>query len=205
MATLGQARTYGGIGSILALLAPMPFFGWALAIAGFILMLVAVKYISDIIRDPTIMNNMIISIAATVVGIVVGAFVILGSVFRFIGLNNLVGPAYFGTNFNPASISAGDWIGLVASVLVGVAVTWAFLTVSGILLRRSYSKIGAALDVNMFGTAGLVFLVGAATTIVLVGFILIPVALILLAIAFFSIKDTGTGTLQAGSIPVQSR
>jgi len=40
----------------------------------------------------------------------------------------------------------------------------------------------------MFGTAGLMILIGAVLTIVLVGFILLWVAMILLAVAFFSIK-----------------
>jgi uncharacterized membrane protein len=204
MASLSQAKTYGGIGSILVLLAPVPALGWILAIAGFVLTLVAVKYISEVVKNESIMNNMIVSIVAAVAGIVIGFFVILGSFMRFVGLNNLVGPDYFGANFNPASVPVGDWIGLATAVLVGIAAMWVLLTISGVYLRRGYSKIGSSLNVSLFGTAGLLFLVGAATTIILVGFLLIPIALILLAIAFFSINDSAPGTVQSSAIQTQT-
>ena len=51
MATLGQAKTYGGVGSILAHLLPVPSIGWLLSIAGLVLILFAVKYISEIVKD----------------------------------------------------------------------------------------------------------------------------------------------------------
>jgi hypothetical protein len=51
MASLSQAKTYGGIGSLLVLLSPVPSVGWILAIAGFVLTLIAVKNISDVVKD----------------------------------------------------------------------------------------------------------------------------------------------------------
>jgi uncharacterized membrane protein len=198
MATLSQVKTYGGIGSILTLLAPLPGFGWVLAIAGFILMLVAVKYISDIVHDTSIMNNMLVSIIAAVAGVVVGVFIILGSVLRFMGLNGMMWTDW--TNLNTSTIPAGDWVGMIASVLAGLAVMWVLLTVSGYYLMRGYGKVAHALNVSLFGTAGLLFLIGAATTIIFVGFLLIPIALILLAVAFFSIHD---GAPPGPSAPTQ--
>lgn len=199
MTTLGQARTYGGVGSILALLLPVPSIGWLLSIAGLVLMLFAVKYISEIVKDPSIFNDMIISVVLTVVGIIVGFFVLVASLFRFMGLNNM-NFADFGSSFNQSTIPTGDWIGLVTWALAGVAVVWILLMVSSVFLRRSYSKIGKVLNVGMFGTAGLIFLVGAATTILAVGFILIPVAFILMALAFFSIGENSQGTPQPGPV-----
>ncbi len=200
MATLGQAKTYGGVGSILALLFPVPGIGWLLAIAGFILTLVAVKYISDIVRDSSIMTDILISIVITIVGIIVGFFVLFASLLRFMGLNNL-NFADFGPNFNPAAIPTGDWIGLITWAFTGIAIVWILLTVSGVFLRRGYSKIGHALNVGMFGTAGLLFLIGALTTILVVGFLLIPIAQILLAVAFFSINENAPTTAQPSSVP----
>ena len=48
----------------------------------------------------------------------------------------------------------------------------------------------------MFRTAGLLFLVGAARTIVLIGFIIIPIDIIMLIIAFFSINENMPGVAQ---------
>ena len=203
MATLGQAKTYGGVGSILVLLAPVPTVGWILAIAGFVLTLVAVKNIADFARDSTIWNNMVISIVVAIAGILVGFFILLGSLFRFMGLNNLTF-ADFGSNFNANSVSTGDWWGLITWALAGMAVIWILLTVAGIFLRRGYDKIGARLNVGMFRTAGLLFLIGAATTIILIGFIIIPIAIILLILAFFSINENTPIAGQTGTVQTQT-
>lgn len=195
MATLGQAKTYGGIGSILALLLPVPTIGWLLSIAGLVLMLFAVKYISDIVRDPSIFNDMMISVAITIVGVVVGFFILVASLFRFMGLNNL-NFTDFGSSFNPSTIPTGDWVGLITWALTGIAVVWILLMVSAVFLRRGYGKVGKALNVGMFGTAGLIFLIGAATSIIVVGFLLIPIAFILMAVAFFSIDENSSAAPQ---------
>ena len=60
---------------------------------------------------------------------------------------------------------------------------------SAIFLRRSYERIGVRLNVNMFQTTGLVYLIGAALTIVLVGFLILLIAEILQIVAFFSIPE----------------
>lgn len=196
MATLAQAKTFGGVGSILVLLTAVPSIGAVLGIAGFVLTLIAVKYISDVVQDKSIFDNMLISIILAIAGVVVGTLVILGSVFRFLGLHNAFVP-----DFNPANVPTGDWIGLAASVIVGLAAIWALLVVSAVFLRRSYSTIATKLNVGMFGTAGTIYLIGAATTILAVGFILLFVAQILLAVAFFSIEERAPGATQVQPVP----
>jgi len=61
--------------------------------------------------------------------------------------------------------------------------------VSAIFLRRSYDKIGMRLNVNMFHTTGLLYLIGAALTIVIVGLLIVLIAEILQIVAFFSIPE----------------
>jgi uncharacterized membrane protein len=195
MASLSQVKTYGGIGAILALLLPVPSVGWILALAGFILTLISVKYVSELFNDDSITNNMIVSIIAAVVGVSVGISVILGSLLRFMRLNNLTFTS-FGSNFNPATLPIGDWVGLIVSAIGGILVMWASFILSGFFFRRSINRVGLDLNVGLFKTAGLLFLIGVATTIVLVGFLIIPVALILLAVAFFSIKENSPSSIQ---------
>jgi uncharacterized membrane protein len=195
MASLSQVKTYGVIGAILALLLPVPSVGWILALAGFVLTLVSVKYVSDIFNDHYITNNMMTSVVAAVVGVAIGVFIILGSLLRFMELNKLTF-TNFGPNFNPATLPIGDWVGLIASAIGGILVIWGSLIFSGFFFRRSINRVGSDLDVGLFKTAGLLFLVGAATTIVLVGFLIIPVSLILLAVAFFSIKEKAPNAIQ---------
>ncbi len=163
-----------------------------LGIVGFILILVAIKYISDVVADKSIFNNMVVAIVLAIAGVIVGTLVVIGSVFRFMGLAGL-DVFNISQNFNPSTVPAGDWVGLIGSVLIGLAVVWVMLLVSAVFVRRAYSSIASKLSVSMFGTTGLVYLIGAATTIILVGFIILIVAQILLIVAFFSIREPAPG------------
>jgi len=169
------------------ILTAVPSVGALLGIVGFVLMLVAIRDIAEIAGDKSIFNNMLVAVGVAIVGIVVGALVVVGSVLRFVGLNNLnFGPNY---SFNPSTVPSGDWVALIGSVILGLAVVWVMLLVSAVYVRRTYRSISLKLKVSMFETAGLVYLIGAATTIILVGFLLLFVAQILVVVAFFSIED----------------
>src|SRR5947208_7149157 len=66
---------------------------------------------------------------------------------------------------------------------------WVFTVISAIFLKRSYEKISQRLNVSAFATTGLLYLIGAALTIVFVGFLILLVALIFQVVAYFSIQD----------------
>lgn len=189
MTSVSQAKTIGGVGSILVLLSFVPTAGSLLGIAGFVLILIAVKQIADSVGDQSIFNNILLAVVLAIAGIVAGTLVLLGSFLNFMGAHNMTF-SNFGQGFNASSIPTGDWVRLVGSAVVGLVLVWMMLLASSIFIRRSYNAIGSRLGVDMFRTAGLLFLIGAATTIVLVGFLLIFVAQILLAVAFFSIDET---------------
>ncbi len=185
MAGLSQAKSLGIVGSIFVLLTAVPSVGALLGIIGFVLMLVAIRDISRIVSDKSIFSNMLVAVGLAIAGIVVGALVVVGSVLRFVGLNSLS----MGPNFNPSTVPTGDWVGLMGSVILGLAVVWVMLLVSAVYVRRTYRSMSTKLSVGMFETAGLMYLIGAATTIILVGFLLLLVAQILVVVAFFSIQE----------------
>jgi uncharacterized membrane protein len=190
MASLQQARTMGGVGSILILLGAVPAVGWLIAIAGAVLVLVAIKNVSDTVGDTSIFRNMLIAVVLAIVGLVVGVAVILSTVLTTFGLGAL-SRAFGGVgNFTPpANIPPGDWVGLILGVLAGLAVVWILLIISAVFVRMSYRSIASKLGVSMFATSGLLYLIGSALTIILVGFVLIFVSEILNIVAFFSIPD----------------
>jgi len=188
LASLSRAKSYGEAGSILVLLTAIPSVGGLLGIVGFILVLLAIKDISEVVADRAIFNDMLVAIGLAIAAIVVGVLVIAGSLLRFVGLNNLS----LGPNFNPSTVPNGDWAGLIGSILIGLAAVWLISLVSSIYVRRSYREIAGKLKVGTFETAGLLYLIGAATTIILVGFLILFVAQILVVVAFFSIDDKGT-------------
>jgi len=160
-----------------------------LGIIGFILILVAIREISEVVADRSIFNDMLVAVGLAIAGIIVGVLVVVGSVLHFLGMNAL----NLGPNFNPSTVPTGDWVGLIGSVLVGLVVIWAMMLVSAIYVRRAYGEISSKLGVSMFETAGLVYLIGAATTIILVGFVLLLVAQVLVVVAFFSIEERTVG------------
>jgi len=194
MPQLSQAKTLGGVGSILMILSFVPAVGWLLAIAGAIMVLVAIKYVSEIVEDKSIFNNMLLAIILGIVGLVVGITVILGTVLSVFGVGNLASwfssiPRGVPGVYTPPAIPSGGLPSLILGALTGLAVIWVLLIVSAILVRRSYSSMSQKLGVGMFNTTGLIYLIGAALTIVVVGVIILFVALVLNVVSFFSIPD----------------
>ena len=178
-----EAKTLGGVGAILVLLSFVPTVGVLFGIAGFIMVLVAVKYIADDLKDKKIFNNMILAVLLAIVGIAVGSVVVIGTV-----VNAFLNGYFNGTNFAPSTaVTTAQWVTFGTAIGLGLLAAWAMFLASAVYLRRSYTTIGTKLNVNMFGTAGLLYLIGAATTIVAVGFLVLLVAQILTAVAFWSI------------------
>ncbi|MBM3898502.1 MAG: DUF996 domain-containing protein [Thaumarchaeota archaeon] len=185
MGSLSQAKTMGGIGSILVLLGIVPLAGPALEIFGFVLMLVAIKSISDALNNKSVFNNAIISVVAAIAGIVAG--IVVGVV----GMLSFFGPGMFQGNMMPGRFQPSDFMSMnfLGPIIAGLVIIWIAFIVSGVFLKKSFDSIASGLNVKMFGTAALLYLIGAVLTIVLVGFLVIFVAAILQVVAFFSIPE----------------
>jgi len=181
---LSQAKTLGGVGSIFLLLLFIPYVGPILAIVGLVLVLVAVMHVADYVGDRTIFKNAVYAVVLAIAGILVGAVVVFAAMFRMMGLGFLSGP-----DFNLASAQPGEFWGFIATMVVALVAMWAFYLVSAVYLKKSFDAISTRLNVRMFHTAALVYLIGAALAIILVGFIFVFVAQILFVVAFFSIPE----------------
>jgi len=197
MRSLSTARTFGGIGSILVLLFIVPAVGVLLSIVGWILILVAVDNIAGAVGDRSIFKETLIAGILAIVGIAAGAVVALASLLRFTRLNGLtlLSGTHSLRSLNATSFTSGQVTGvggLIVGVLVGLVLIWAFFLVSAVFLRRAFTKIATRLNVKMFATAALLYLIGAALTIVAVGLIVIFIADILMVVAFFSMPDDTT-------------
>lgn len=164
MGSLSSAKSLGEVGGILVFFPVLSLVGW-------ILILLATKEISESVQDKTIFDDALLAGITAIIGAVVFvAFLFAGSFGGFFGA--LVrGPALF----IPFFVSLGAF--------------WIFTVISAIFLKRSYEKIGQRLNVSAFASAGLLYLIGAALTIVLVGFLILLIALIFQVVAYFSIQD----------------
>ncbi|HEV2138432.1 MAG TPA: DUF996 domain-containing protein [Nitrososphaerales archaeon] len=161
MGKLESAKIFGGIGSLLQLVP-------GVAIIGYILTLIAVKYISDEVKDGTIFTDMIYAVITGIIGIAFGATLF------FLGVATSV-----------ITLGIGALFGLVSFLFIA----WIALIISSIFIRRAFGKMATQLNVGTFRTAGTLYFVGALLTIILVGFVLLFVAFILQIIAFFSINE----------------
>ena len=188
---LHSAKLLGGIGSILMLLLPIPAAGWLIAFVGFILVLVAVKYIADEIKDHNVFTNYLLAFIIVIVGAVVAIFIIAFSYFSWgAGVNwtqfqNMTSTSQFTQMMQTQGV-----VPFLSSIIAGLLVLWIVLIVAAFFLRKSLNKIASETHTPMFHTTGLLYLIGAATAIILVGFIIIFVAFILQIIAFFSMPET---------------
>ncbi len=161
MGKLEDAKILGGIGSILQIVP-------GVSIIGYILTLIAVKYVSDEVNDNTIFTDMLYAVITGIIGVAVGAFAL-----------------FFGVLSSVFTAGAGAILGGLGFLVV----IWIAFVVSSIFVRRAFGKMATRLNVGTFGTAGTLYFVGALLTIILVGFLLLFIAFILQIIAFFSIHE----------------
>jgi uncharacterized membrane protein len=169
MASLSNAKVLGGVGGILALIPAVSVVGW-------ILILVSLKEVSDVTQDRTILRDALVgALTAIISAVAIVVFLISGPFTGF--LDSAVGVA---ANYGP-----GGFVGAIATF----GVFYAFAIISGIFLKRAYDKSAQRLRVGSFATAGLLYLVAALTSIVVVGFLIFLIAFIYQIIAYFSIQD----------------
>lgn len=173
MATLRDAKMLGGIGAILLFI---PF----ASLIGYILILIAMKYISDLTRDRSIWDNSLYAVILVIIGAVAGTL--------FFVLPIILGFTLFG-GFDPTNPFAN-----IALFFGGLAAIWIFALIAAVFWRRALDTTGALTNVTMFGTAGLLYLIGAALVIIVVGIFLVFIADILLIVAFFTLPDELPGS-----------
>lgn len=199
---LESAKNIGGVGAVLLVVGFLAIFanayGGLLSLVGIILVLIGLKGMADNYKEAGIINNALYSVVMAIVGGVVFVGVLVASVLFF--LSNL--PDWLKTPFQ-----AGDWQGfsnaiqqhvtaadfsflwaLIGSVIIALVVLFVFIVITTFFFRRSLGLLSTKSNVGLFGTTGLVMLIGGLLTIVLIGFVLIWISWIMLAVAFFQVK-----------------
>jgi len=181
---LSQAKTYGGIGAILALIGgAIPKLGSVLSIVGIVLILLAVKEIADEVGDETIFKNYLISFILQVgafVALIIAIVAVLGTSIIAMG-----GPRAFEHEMQ----DFGAIMAIIGSILVGFIIFWILFSLGSYYLKKSYELIAEYTDVDLFKTTGLLYFIGALTLIILIGLLIILVARILEIVAYFSLPE----------------
>jgi uncharacterized membrane protein len=198
--TLETSKNLGGAGALLIFLGPIlsalpaGIGGWAgiLSLVGAILVLVALKGFADLYKEQGIFKNTLYAIIVAIVGVVLFVVLVISvtvDFFNALGLNI--------TNLQDwSSLSSINWQSLnmdlvfrfAGTLLLNAVVAFVFLIITAVFLKKSLVLMANKTGVGMFGTTGLMLLIGAILTIIFIGPILVWIAMLLLAVAFFSVK-----------------
>ena len=188
MGKLSDVKTFGKVGSLLMLLGGfIPFIGPILGIVGILLVFIAVKYFSELVKDKDIFRNYLIDFILSIISIVVILVILL------IGFINVGGFSWINSlqNINIQDFSTfWDYFGgIIPYAIMALIAGWVLWVIGAIYLRRCYNSIADHTNVSLFRTTGTVYLIGAITTIILIGFVILIVGRIIEVIAFFSLPD----------------
>ncbi len=188
MAELSNAKVFGGIGAILMLVgAFIPNAGPIVSIVGLVLVFIAVKTISELTKDNEIFRNYLMNFIFSIISIV-AIFIIMLVAFGTVGGFSWI------TSLETAEITDFEsfWTyfgSIIGACVLALIVGWILSVIAAIYLRRSYNSIAEHTKVNLFKTTGTVYFIGAITTIVLIGFLILFIARIIEIIAYFSLPD----------------
>ena len=192
MNELNNVKMLGGIGSLLTLAGGfVPNIGIIILIAGLILVFLSVKKISDIYNKVSIFKNFMLYFLLMIIAII-AVFAIFFVTFGYVGGFGIIQELAAGntmTEPEAAEFISGILGPLLTGCLVSLFVGWILLLISGLFYKKSFTELAEITNVGLFKTTGLIYLIGAGTTIFLVGFIIIFVALIMQAISFFSLPE----------------
>jgi len=202
--TLESSKTLGGIGALLMFIGIFPYISYfgIVEIIGAILVLAALYSLGNYYKDSGIFNNALYGVMAGIVGVVsavaIGLAIVLPNIKDFL---MTIFPSWNGdwstisslSGMTPdtSNIGIGDVIPFISAAIVIFVILWIFAIIATFFVRRSFVRLSAKTNVGLFSTAGLLLLIGAFLVIFVgLGLILMWVAALILAIAFFTLKPT---------------
>ncbi|MGA3289781.1 MAG: DUF996 domain-containing protein [Candidatus Bathyarchaeia archaeon] len=200
---LESSKNLGGIGAILILVGSLVTtytFG-ILTLIGVILVFVALHSLANYYKESGIFTNAIYSLIAGIVGVVAAAAAALYIIFDTNTLTKLIRDIYPTWNGSWSTLSSlrgmtpatsnipmGDITSALGALFLVLVVLWIFAIVAAFFARRSLKTLSAKASVGLFSTGALLLIIGAFLTIIFIGVILMWIAALLIAIAFFQIK-----------------
>ena len=197
--SIETSKTLGGIGAILMFVGIIPVINSyaVIELVGLILVMVALYNLAGYYSERGIFNNALYGVIAGIVGVAVAVGTVILSVltsvtdFLYAVFPDWNGDwaSLSGLTPDPSNLSMEAIVPFLVGLFVALAVLWIFTIIATYFVRRSLISLSAKSGVGLFSTAGLLMLVGAVLTIAFgLGLILIWIATLILAIAFFTMK-----------------
>lgn len=191
----GEAGAVGGA------LAGVGFFGVAcgvVVLVGAVLGLMGLIGLSKFYREKSLSTNSLYSFIAVIVGVVAAVLALVYVVFSTSTLTNLLHELYptwngswstissfTGTKADTSNVTRGTELAVAGAVFGVNAIMWAFLVVASFFANRFLKSLAAKTGVTLFSTAALVLIIGALLSIIFIGYVIVWVAVVLAAFAFF--------------------
>jgi len=208
--TLETSKNLGGIGAILIVIGVLPIpYATILSLIGLILTMVGLKGLADFYKEGGIFNNALYAIILAIVGVVitVGLLVVMfvGTLLELgINISSIGDWATLGTQLTTIFTDFSNFgvlFNLLGAIAISLIILFVFAIIAVFFFRRSLTQLASKTGVGLFGTAGLLMLIGAVLTIIVVGALLIWIAWILVAVAFFRIRAQSTAPTQTAPPP----
>ncbi len=186
------SKNLGGVGALLLFIGPLLsyalFFAGLIPLIGFILVLIALKGFADHYKDAGIFNNALYGFITAIVGVVAGLGALIVTAFGIYakeGITDWIKLAKW-----TAALTVRRAFIYYGRVILAFIVIFIFAMLTARFYRKSLSLLASKSRVGLFSTAGLLLLIGAVLTIIVLGLLLIWISFLIIAIAFFSIKTT---------------
>ena len=201
--TLESNKIIGGIGALLMFVGVFPFVSYygIVELIGAILVLIALHGFASFYKESGIFNNALYGIIAGIVGVVVAAAVgiaiVLPKLQDFLTKlgyswngNWSTLPSLSGQAPNTSNINFSDVVPFITAAIAVFVIFWIFAIIATFLYRRSLKQLSTKTGTGLFSTTGLLLLIGAVLIIFFgLGLILMWIATLILAIAFFTMKS----------------
>jgi uncharacterized membrane protein len=153
------------------------------------------KGLADYYQTGGIFNNALYAVILAIVGVVAAAGAVVIAFFAVlaelgIDLANLSTLTTVPTELlnRVFDIASGTLFTIIGAIVVVLVILFVFCILAAFFYRKSLSQLSSKAGVGLFGTAGLLILIGAVLTIIVIGFLLIWIGFLIAAIAFFQIK-----------------
>jgi uncharacterized membrane protein len=207
---LEMSKNVGGIGALLVFIGGLAVFGsfyaGVLSVIGLILVMVALKGMADNYKEAGIFNNALYAFIMVIIGGVAFVGALIASVLMLIA--NLSLDIYNPAEWTAMLTDLSDLSGIMSflgAIILAIVVLFVFLVIAVIFFRKSLNQLSAKSGVGMFGTTSMLMLIGAVLVIAFgIGIIIIWIAWLLLAIAFFQIRSQPAQPQPAPAPPAPS-
>ena len=196
--TFESSKNLSAVGALLLVIGAVLGFVWSfsgiLSLIGIILLLIGLKGLAKFYKEEGIFNNTLYSIIIAIVGCVVGVGVIAVSAVSALAdlwidwanvedwTNVGTDVATVFTDFDFSAIAT-----LLGALVIGLIIFYVVVIISMFFFRKSMNQLSSKSGIGLFGTAGLLMLIGAVIPVI--GLLIIWIGAILVTVAFFQMKQ----------------